>query len=100
MPVLSFDLALAGQQGRGVILYYEDVAIDYLTWKTDGERIVEIGDEWRTLRPMSSRPDLAELRAKVGRWMERKTYTVTVQPPSAYTARRIAWTTTARLRRP
>lgn len=66
LPVVSFDLALVGQRGRAVFLYYEDVSVDFLEWKTDGERITSVSDAVKRMRPFPERIDAERFCESIG----------------------------------
>jgi hypothetical protein len=82
LPVISFDLKLAGQSGRAVFLYYEDYSVTFLEWKTDGKRITKVDDQWiKNMRPFEEKPDRIKLQKSVGRYLALDGVELTVETP-------------------
>lgn len=88
LPVLSFDLGLLNRKGRAVFLYYGDTAVDFLEWKTDGERIVSVSDDVKTLEPFADPVDVRATCASLGgRYLALDTYEIRRTQPSALAPR-------------
>lgn len=82
LPVIAFDLALAGSTGKAVFLYHEDPAGDFLEWKTDGERIVSVSERVLKLASFEDGvPNVERLKKRLGGYLDLETFDIEVEPP-------------------
>lgn len=95
LPVASFDLSLVGEgdQGRGVFLYYEDPAVDFLAWKTVDGRITEFECDWRSVRPFEESPLPKEYIERRGKYLSFDRFEIEIGPPSQYVDTEDSWGT-------
>ncbi len=91
LPVASFDAKVINEEpGPCVFLYYEDPAVDFLEWQTDGRLITHL-KQAKEIRPFSEKPDTKKIIEQLGgSHLSPETYEIDTELPSAYKPERWA----------
>ena len=86
IPVALFDLSLEDRDASGpaCFLYYDDVQVSFLSWKTEGGLITELEGDWREIAPLYDPPDLEAMAKRPGLNLRLESYEIDIGVPSEY----------------